>query len=353
MQFGLSFLPDSSCETKLPEDYYREALLLCDIAEKGKLNFVKMTEHYLHAYGGYCPSPLTFLAAVASQTRHIRLMTGCILPVFHHPIQIAAQVAMLDAISGGRVDVGFARAYLPFEFDAFNISMDESRARYIETIQAVIKLWTEKNVTMQSQFFSFANATSLPGVTQLPHPPIWGAAVNSRQSFAWLGEQGFNLLVTPPGNLAHLKDLINIYRESYALSTGRESKSKIAISLPTCIAPTDKEANKLSNIYLQKFINVWSSAAEQWSSTTSTDYPGYKGLANLIRKNTPSVMRTNGQALIGSPTTVINNIMHIYEELGIDTILLQIEFGSQPYAVSKQTLELFIEQVMPKLSTYS
>lgn len=92
MRFGVSFLPDSSTETKSPADYYSEALALCDTAEKGELDYVKMTEHYLHPYGGYCPSPIQFLTAIAARTKNIRLMTGCILPAFHHPIQLAAEL---------------------------------------------------------------------------------------------------------------------------------------------------------------------------------------------------------------------------------------------------------------------
>lgn len=347
MKFGLSFLPDSSSDTKLPKDYYKEAFLLCDMAEQAGMDYVKMTEHYLHAYGGYCPSPLMFLSAVANATKNIRLMTGCILPAFHHPIQIASQASMLDAISGGRADIGFARAYLPFEFDAFNISMNESRDRYIETIFAVKKLWTEKNLTIKNSFFSFENATSFPEVTQKPHPPIWGAAVNSRQSFAWLGEQGFNLLITPPGPVAQLKEHVEIYRESCGLAGHKNTK--IAVSLPTCIAPTDKTALELSERYLQKFIEVWSNAAEDWNRTSSCDYPGYKGLANIIRRNTPSSMKENGQALIGSPESVIDKIQEIHELLDVDHILLQIEFGSQPIEISTQTLRLFVDEVMPKL----
>ncbi len=154
-----------------------------------------MTEHYLHDYGGYCPSPLMFLSSVAAVTKRIRLMTGCILPAFHHPIQIASETALLDAISKGRLDVGFARAYLPYEFSAFGIDIETSRERYEQTIQSVKKLWTERNVTADTPFFRLKNVNCLPVPTQQPHPPIWGAAVNSRQSFAWLAEQGFQLLL--------------------------------------------------------------------------------------------------------------------------------------------------------------
>ncbi len=101
MFHGLSLLPDCVPETKAPHDYFRDVLLLSRLADQGGMSHVKMTEHYLGGYGGYCPSPLAFLSAVAAATSRIRLMTGCVLPVFHHPIRLASEAAMVDAISGG------------------------------------------------------------------------------------------------------------------------------------------------------------------------------------------------------------------------------------------------------------
>src|SRR6202022_839988 len=102
MRQGLSFLPDATSATKSPADYYADAFTLCVKADEAGLDFIKMTEHYLHPYGGYVPSPIAFLSAVASRTKNIRLLTGGVLPVFHHPVQLAAEANMLDAISGGR-----------------------------------------------------------------------------------------------------------------------------------------------------------------------------------------------------------------------------------------------------------
>ncbi len=350
MHFGLSFLPDACPQTKLPTAYFSEALALADMAEVAGFSFIKMTQHYLHPYGGYCPDPVTFLAAVAARTQRIRLMTGCLLPAFQHPLHLAAHTAMLDALSHGRAEIGFARAYLPYEFTAFGIPIDESRERFASAIEAVIQLWTRSPVTRESPFYRFADAISYPPVTQKPHPPIWGAAVNARQSFAWLGEQGFDLLVTASGTLTTLRERLMIYRESYR-EAGHEKKRlpRIAISMPTLIRSTDEHACRWGDHYLQKFINVWANAAADWSYIRSTSYPGYAGLAHMIQRNTPAVMRDQRQVLVGSPATVIDNINFMHQLLGVDHFLLQIEFGAQPFASAMQTLMLFIEEVMPKL----
>ncbi|MBO2454943.1 LLM class flavin-dependent oxidoreductase [Actinomadura barringtoniae] len=147
MKHGISLLPDCRPARRPARDYFADVLEVARIADAAGIDYIKMTEHYLKDYGGYCPSPLGFLASVASCTSQIRLMTGCIQAAFHHPVQIAAETAMVDAISDGRLEVGFARAWLPYEFEAFGVPLDESRARFQATIEAVLRLWTEEKVT--------------------------------------------------------------------------------------------------------------------------------------------------------------------------------------------------------------
>src|ERR1700687_4912999 len=93
-------------------------------------------EHYFHYYGGYSPNPIVFLSAASQRTTRARLVTGAVLPAFNHPLKLAGEVGMLDAISGGRLEVGFARAFLPHEFARFGVSVHESRERFEEGIAA-------------------------------------------------------------------------------------------------------------------------------------------------------------------------------------------------------------------------
>jgi len=133
---------------------------------------VRNVEHYFHTSGGYTPNPIVFLAAASIRTKQARLVTGAVLPVFNNPLKLAAEIGMLDAICGGRLDVGFARAFLPHEFEHFGVSLDESKARLQEGMEQILRLLEEQNVTSDGQFHSFNNVTSLPRPTQEPHPPF-------------------------------------------------------------------------------------------------------------------------------------------------------------------------------------
>src|SRR3954470_12981193 len=110
MQFGVQFFPDVRPEEKSAEVYFAEALDLAEEADRLGYSHVRIVEHYFHPYGGYRPDPVAFLAAAGHRPPPGRLVTGAVLPVFNHPLKLAGEIAMLDAISGGRLDVGFARA---------------------------------------------------------------------------------------------------------------------------------------------------------------------------------------------------------------------------------------------------
>ena len=113
MKFGVGFFPDGGPDRISARQYYDEALALAERADALGYDSLKMVEHHFTSYGGYSPDPAVFLAACAQRTRRIRLVTGAVLPAFNHPLKLAGQLAMLDALSGGRLDVGVARAFMP------------------------------------------------------------------------------------------------------------------------------------------------------------------------------------------------------------------------------------------------
>ena len=167
---------------------FDEALQLVSMCDELGYSHVRIVEHYFHPYGGYSPNPIVFLTAASQRTQKAKLITGAVLPVFNHPLKLAGEIGMLDAISNGRLEVGFARAFLPHEFKQFGISLDESRARFEEGVSQVRRLLEEENVTMNGQFHQFTNVTSLPRPTQTPRPPFWLAALEHRFSIRKLGK---------------------------------------------------------------------------------------------------------------------------------------------------------------------
>ncbi|GGM60959.1 monooxygenase [Longimycelium tulufanense] len=350
MEFGISLLPDVDPSTHTGADYYRDVFAMSRLADRLGYSHVKMTEHYLHPYGGYCPSPLTFLAAVAARTERVRLMTGCVLPSFHHPVKLASYASMVDAISGGRLDVGFARAYLPYEFETFEVPMDGSRERFEATVAAVVRLWTEEDVTEKTDFFSFSDATILPRPTQQPHPPVYVAAVKTDASFVRVGQLGHGLLITPSG-LAMNTRQVRSYVDAFEPSSAATPRPRVVASLPLLVAETDADARRMADPHLARYLQVWTSATDSWNASASRDYPSYTGMSRYLRTLTPRDLRTSGSAIVGSPESVLRRTEQFIEQVGqVDSIVWQVDYGGMPYDVAARSLELFATEVMPKLT---
>ena len=214
MEFGIQFFPDVAPEQKSGAEYFAEALNLSEEADNLGFTHIRIVEHYFHSYGGYSPNPMVFLAAAAQRTPRARLVTGAVLPAFNHPLKLAGEIGMLDAISGGRLDVGFARAFLPHEFRRFGRSPDESVARFREGIEQIELLLTYENVTHRGRFHTIENTTSLPRPTQKPRPKFYVAALNTADSFAFAGRMGYSVMAIPLGG-AVMRPLLAAYRDAW------------------------------------------------------------------------------------------------------------------------------------------
>jgi alkanesulfonate monooxygenase SsuD/methylene tetrahydromethanopterin reductase-like flavin-dependent oxidoreductase (luciferase family) len=213
MEFGLQFFPDVGPADKSGQQYWNECLNLVDLCDELGYAQVRTVEHYFEPYGGYSPSPHIFLTAASQRTSKARLLTGAVLPVFNHSLKIAGEIAMLDAISNGRLDCGFGRAFLPHEFQRFDRTMDESRARFDEGVEAVRRLLEEENVTFNGKYHRFNNVTSLPRPTQQPRPPFWVAALGTPESMQAAGKNGYNLMLVAFAG-PQMREAIGTYREA-------------------------------------------------------------------------------------------------------------------------------------------
>ena len=347
MEFGVQFFPSVSPALKSPAQYWDEALVLTQLAEQLGFRHVRTVEHYFHAYGGYSPDPLIFLSAAAAVTHKIRLVTGAVLPVFNNPLKLAGQIGMVDAISKGRLEVGFARAFLPHEFGRFGISMDESRARFDEGLEQIRLLLTEENVTFRGRFHSFEKATSQPRPTQTPRPPFWIAALSTKESFENAGRLGHHLMGIPIGG-AQMAELIKAYREAWK-AAGHPGRGRVMLAFHMFCAETRDQAAAIAreplNIYLKSIVD----AASEWmTGVASKDYPNYQKMIEFISKESFESQVAKGSAWIGTPEDIREAIAAYDKQVdGFESASLQINFGMIGQADAERSIKMFAQKVMP------
>ena len=347
MEFGVQFFPDVKPEQKSGAQYFDEALVLTEEAERLGFTHIRIVEHYFHYYGGYSPNPMLFLAAAAQRTRRSRLVTGAVLPVFNHPLKLAGEIGMLDALSGGRLDVGFARAFLPHEFRRFGRSPDESVARFREGIEQVALLLTCENVTHRGRFHTIENTTALPRPTQKPRPKFYVAALNTPDSFTFAGRMGYSVMAIPLGG-AVMRPLLAAYRGAWkAARHAGEGEVMLAFHM---LCDTDGErARAFACPFIDDYLHSLVEAACDWlDGRTSQDYPGYDKVIAKLRQSCAADQISSGAAWIGSPVEIIDQIRRTQDEFGgYEHASLQVNFNMVPLNAARASMRLFAEQVMP------
>jgi len=350
MDFGIQFFPDIGPDVASGEAYWGDCLRLVDQVDELGYSHVRTVEHYFEPYGGYSPNPHLFLSAASQRTRKARLVTGAVLPVFNHPFKIAGEIAMLDAISGGRMECGFARAFLPHEFERFGVSIEESVARFQEGLDQVRALLEQENVSSDGQFHSFRNVTSLPRPTQAPRPPFWVAAIATPSSFENAGKMGDSVMAIPMAG-GKMRELLGIYREAWK-SAGHEGDGRVMLAFHMYCAHGEAEALETAREPLNRYLKSLVTAASDWTSGASTkDYPGYDKIIEGLAKETMETQRAKNAAWIGSPESISDQISTILADAGAFEIAsLQVNFNTITCEQASASMRLFSEQVMPKFT---
>jgi alkanesulfonate monooxygenase SsuD/methylene tetrahydromethanopterin reductase-like flavin-dependent oxidoreductase (luciferase family) len=347
MEFGIQFFPDVGPEDKPAHVYFDECMRLCELCDPYGYTHVRTVEHYFRAYGGYSPNPMIFLTAAAARTRKARLVTGAVLPAFNNPLKLAGEAGMLDAISNGRLELGVARAFLPHEFDAFGVSLDDSVARFDEGIAQIKRLLEEENVTMQGRFHSFKNITSLPRPTQRPRPPLWTAALNTMDSFVKAGKAG-NYMMAIPLTTVRMRELLAAYRESWKRA-GHPGNGKAMLAFHMFCHEDHDEAVRIARDPLNRYLKSIVDACEAWTKGASmSNYPGYDKIVERLAKETFESQVESRSALVGTPKELIEAIAEYDEAVGgFDIASLQVNFNTLSYEEAAPSMRLFGEKVIP------
>jgi alkanesulfonate monooxygenase SsuD/methylene tetrahydromethanopterin reductase-like flavin-dependent oxidoreductase (luciferase family) len=350
MDFGVQFFPSVGPETTPAAQYFDECLNLCGLIDEYGYSHVRTVEHYFLPYGGYSPNPMVFLTAASQRTKKARVITGAVLPIFNNPLKIAGEAGMLDAISEGRLELGMARAFLPHEFEAFGVSVDESIARFDEGSEQIRRLLEEENVTSDGQFHSFQNVTSLPRPTQKPRPPIWTATTTTPASFEKAGRMGYGIMAIPLVR-AKLTELITIYRDAWR-KAGHPGNGRVMLAFHMFCHENEQEAESICRDPLNRYLGAIVDAASAWQDGMSTkDYPGYDKMVEQLAKETYDSQTESGAAWIGAPEKLIDQITEFHESIGgFEIASMQVNFGTVPADAAEASMRLFGEKVIPKLS---
>jgi alkanesulfonate monooxygenase SsuD/methylene tetrahydromethanopterin reductase-like flavin-dependent oxidoreductase (luciferase family) len=311
------------------ESIYERALERIEVMDQTGYDAVWLAEHHFSGYS-VCPSVHLMAMHVASRTKRLRIGTAITLAAFYHPLRIAEEVALLDILSGGRVNWGAGRGFDPVEFENFGVPMNESADRFREAVEIVLAAWESERLTHQGKFHAYRDVEVLPKPKQRPHPPAWVAA-SSEGAIDWAADQGLAILMDPHSahdEIARKQRYYDARRAEAGTRAPRIPESDRPIARLVALAETDAEAKRV---------------AERGAAFSSRYLPkeavaGFRADKQIVD---PVDHYMDGVIVHGSPERVTDELRRLESEMPLDYLLLS--------PLSEKSFDLFTEQVLPNL----
>jgi len=334
------------------EDIIRNELTQVEWSEELGFDEVWFTEHHFIDYG-LSVDPATLAAAAASRTRRVRIgLAAAILP-FHHPLRLAEQMALVDILSDGRLDVGVGRGNRPAEFAGYRVPQQESRERFDETVDVMQRGWTEERFSYHGRFFSFDDVRVIPKPVQRPHPPLYQVCVTKDgiENTALRGWPMLNsVLFGPVDQLVTNRDIYVNTLDKAGRTSGEIAAllTRWGVSRQIYVADTDARAleeAKAAEVWYQDSFRRFV-IPERIEDAHPTLQPGFRAMADRLGKVTWEGLVAETLAF-GSPDTVARHIEHM-RSIGVGQILCWMNFGGLPQDKVRRSMELFAREVMPR-----
>jgi alkanesulfonate monooxygenase SsuD/methylene tetrahydromethanopterin reductase-like flavin-dependent oxidoreductase (luciferase family) len=352
MKFGI-FTIVPWHESKSQQRSLEESMEQIEFADQLGIDEVWLGEHRFSRHG-LLSGIWSFAGQVAGRTKQIRIGTAVVVLPLHNPILVAEEAAMLDQISGGRLNLGIGAGYQRQEFDGIGVDINESRERFYEAVDVITKAWTEEKLTYHGKYTDVENLWVLPKPLQSPHPPLFQAVSTSPASVDFAAKHQIQVIAGGPTDiLGQAPQVIKLWREKMDEYGHPHAHLDPPMSKGIYVAPTMEEAER-DPVGLEDFSSrILRSDGNNGAIGMPTDRDGnvpsgYEHWAD--RQNDRDRRDDPGHAglppLRGTPEVVIEQLKQT-QAAGIEHVFGNFGFPGLPHEKVMRSIELFAKEVMP------
>ncbi len=306
------------------ETVYERALERIAIMDDTGYDAVWLAEHHFNTYS-VCPSPTLMATHAAARTKRMRIGTAVTLAGFYQPLRLAEELAMVDMLSGGRLNWGAGRGFDMKEFRAFDVDPADSAERYRESVEIVLKAWRNEKLNHEGKYWRFEDVEVLPKPMQQPNPPFWLAS-SSPEAIRKSAEAGYNILMDPHSPHAEIGEKQALYHRELAAHGFSSEGRDIPVARLLAIAETDDEAREVARAGAQWTVGSYGQGKRPVSGEEDVD---------------PVQRYVDDVVIHGSPAKVADTIARLRGEMDLEYLMCA--------PLSHETFMLFTEQVLPKL----
>tara|TARA_B100000959_G_scaffold38552_1_gene37604 strand:+ start:3614 stop:4663 length:1050 start_codon:yes stop_codon:yes gene_type:complete len=335
MDFSIQLSADYPDKNYGGDKVYQDMLDQAILADQYGFDAVSITEHHL-INCLMMPAPLQFAVKIAAHTQNIKIMTSVAVLPLHDMRVYAGEVVVADIFTEGRLLLGVGRGAFRYEMERLGVPMEETRARFDESLEVLLALLAEEEVNWDGEYYHFESLTIMPRPVRPGGPPIVIAVMNP-EGIYHCTRRGFHIQTTPlSGNHQLLVDQVAAFKRAKAEMGAKGQDLSLSLSRVGFLASS--EAEKQERIreaydYYSRFDNVYTG-------------PGLVD-AGMIRPlpRKQSMEELAESLLICTRQEMIDKLAP-YAELGIDRLILSSNFGSDPQ-LTRDALQHFAQDVMP------
>lgn len=351
MRFGVFYVLE--CPDHDFARAYREMLAQISYAEHLGFDEVWLAEHHGSDYGSM-PSPQVAAAAVAQRTERMRIGIAVSNLTFDWPVRVAEDYAMVDVLSGGRLDFGVGRGYQPGEFHNMGVGDRQavSREVFAEALEIVRGLWstpTGSPFSFHGRHFDIDEVDCRPSPVQQPTPPIYVASI-SPETFDLVATTGCNLLVTP--TLTTLPELSRLVVDlKRRLVEGGRDPLSLDFPMNWQIHLADTAEQAVENVagplswYYRNVLDLIPSGPR--APATYERYAELAATSDEAGGLTIDGLRESGVVYAGDPDGLIAEIDTLHQETGLQHLICWLRFGGLEHEKVLRSMELLAEHVLP------
>lgn len=340
MEFG-TFLLLQSPSAQPTDEVFQRGVEITQAADELGFHNMWLAEHHFSTYG-YLSRPLMVALHLANKTRRIRVGTAVIVLPLHHPLIVAEEIATVDLLSGGRLDVGLGRGYQQYEFERLGVNLNESRNRWEEAVDVILLALTGEPFSYHGEYYQIDETSIFPRPIQQPHPPIWVTA-QSVESVEATVRRGFNLLSggfgVPIERLGEFRAafdrFVAVYPPTHPIQIGTQR--------PVYVTYDEADARDAAEHARWNMRVTWS-LRQNYAQVDR----GRAVAVPLPPDREPTTQDILDRlAVIGTPDQCIKQLRRVQEIMGTDHFNCSFWFGDLGQDRILRSMRLFAEEVMP------
>lgn len=350
MHVGMSVVFQGLSGRAADNEAWRENLSLADQAEPRGFDSIWTPEHHFDDYI-MSPNPVQFLTWMAARTKRILLGSMVMVIPWHDPVRVAEEVAVLDNMSDGRVVLGLGRGLGPIEFDGFRVAMGESRQRFIEYAEAITAGLETGTMRFDGELYRQPEIELRPIPITSFRGKIYASAVSpeSAKIMARLG-YGLMIIAQKPWDTAIAE--VEEYRELFTEINGQPPPPPMLVNF----CNIDRDAARARELVSEYGMTYSRSAVAHYDFTNPrlSEVPGYEYYARLRegieRRGLDTFARFLAELqIVGTPDEVVDGTVDKIRALDAGGVINVFGFGGMPREVAQASLDLYAEEVLPRL----